>query len=61
MSLYNYNELNMKQYITVITEIIQTAVKTIVLMLTLSKWLKSEFDLKAKEIIREINRAYYCW
>jgi len=37
MSLYNYNELNIKQYITVITETIQTAVKTTVSMLILSK------------------------
>lgn len=37
MSFYNYNEFNIKQYITVITEAIQTAVKTAVLMLTFSK------------------------
>ncbi len=37
MLLYNYNEFNIKQYITVITETIQITVKTTVLMLTLSK------------------------
>ncbi len=58
MSLHNYNEFNIKQYITVITETIQTAVKAIILMLILIKWLKSEFDLKAKEIIRKVNKAY---
>ncbi len=61
MSFYNYNELNIKQYITVITETIQITVKIIILMLTLSKWLKSEFDLKAKEIIRKVNKAHYYW
>ncbi len=35
--------------------------KIIVLMLTLSKWLKSEFDLKAKEMMRKVNKTYYCW
>jgi len=33
--------------------------KTTVSMLTLSKWLKLEFDSKAKEIMREVNRAHY--
>ena len=37
MSLHNYNELNMKQYITVITETIQITMKITVLMSTLSK------------------------
>ncbi len=57
MSFYNYNEFNMKQYIIIITEIIQTTVKAIILMLILNKWLKSEFDLKAIEIIRKVNKA----
>ncbi len=61
MSLHNYNEFNIKQYITVITKIIQITVKTTVLMLTFNKWLKSEFDSEAKEIIREVNKVCYCW